>query len=286
MLDLKNVQKRYRPSSSAFADEFGQAITPYNSGCYRSILVHQIYKPKNFPELYQKVGGWFEDEMEKVFTSEIPKGMRLVRELDSKFEDNGVKFHGKKDFSILDHKDEIQEIIETKSVTSKNSRLKYIRKDEFNTGNMSQLVSYMIVEGVPKGRLVYGYVEQQENGDYIILESKTYHVDINDVGVITINGKVWNITAQNQVLHMTKTMEYLRNCEVGSRPRDAYKPFGSPCYFCPFKNTCEVFDRGDVSAEKFVEAAMLEAGTVEVRTPEINIYKPKKKSVDKVIKSK
>lgn len=269
---------KYYPSSSGFIDELGQVYTKYDSGCLRSILASQGLT-KTIPKFYKTLGDADEENFEKVIQSLNLKYQRekpIKRQLSET-----VQYSGRIDFEVETENGIV--IVEKKATVSTSVRLQCIRKSNYRSGNLAQLVSYLLHTELSFGTLRYDFYQQKEDGTLVSTEHRTYEVEIKEDGRIFVDGLPSPFSAEDQVRHMVVATEALDKNEVKQRPKDWMEHWTSPCRFCKFSGTCDKYDEGSISDEDFVTLAQDE---YELRTRieperEIKIQKYKQKKKEK-----
>lgn len=250
----------YRPKiyPSAGAFMFGDlVITEYDSACLRSILIkaHGIQGPE-IDEANAAVG----QTHEAFYARELAQFTKMAAEVPLKGEIDGIAYSGRADF-ITDH-GTFRVIHETKGTISKNTYKKVIKEGKYKINHLAQLVFYMIRFQIDRGKIVSGYYEQE---DYLFIQKdkREFKVVIQDSGEIYIDGSWTGYTVQDQLNHQIAQAEVLKNKTIWCRPDRAEDRFGSPCSYCPFKNTCIKYDTGVISTvDELVESARQETEAV------------------------
>lgn len=228
-------------------------VTKYNSGCLRSILIqsHGI-REGEIAELYQRCGSTAEEQHAADLTAQ---GTPFTREVVLKAQlSKNVEYSGRADFvcqvpgvgTVVD---------ECKGHTSKNTRRDVIRKGEYNLSYLAQLVSYMARLRTQMGRLVCGYYEEDAAGALIRQEERTFKVEIDDEGVILVDGTSSGYSVADLLAHQKAVVDVLENQTVGPRPDKADLKYGGPCSYCPFKAACDQYDVTGGTTEEFLAAA-------------------------------
>lgn len=268
------MKKKYSPSMAAF--QHGElTISPYSSGCMRHIWFSAHGVREDIPAIYLEVGATHEirqdqklSERDDVddYTLEVPlKGSILGAD--------GVEYSGRAD-AIVKYSDGTKEVQEFKSTISKTARREVIRKGNVKLNQLAQLVSYMIQEECENGRLVAGYYEL-DGEDFICTEEREFVVKINDEGLILVDGEPSGYRVQDQLAHMQKAAQIIKDDVIGERPLNWQQKWGGPCSFCPMKNTCDKIDQG-LSKEEALESAKQDIEQHTVHEPQINIHKRRK----------
>ena len=143
-------------------------------------------------------------------------------------------------------------LFELKSVSS-NSTWKLVKAGGYKLSNLAQCASYMVSRQLQNGFLVYSlyaYVDGLDLPD-IFLE-----ITIDDDGEISVNNKKTGFSVENIILdRQTKAMVLENDSVFPERP---VNPGGdkSPCVYCPFKSTCDKWDKKEISTtEEFLNSA-------------------------------
>lgn len=258
----------------------GVAVTEYSSGCFRQAFIGSKGIRTDIPETYARVGAAHEVRHE----AELKLDLSVVsfeREVPIKVPVPGhddIMYSGRADF-IVQHKAVGKVIHETKGTISKNTRLKVIRKGLIKVNQLAQLVSYMITEQTCYGELVAGYYEEDEQGQLVWQEGRTFKVKIDDEGTILVDGLPSGYTVYDQIAHRTESARVIVEEVVGDRPSGWENPYAGPCAWCTFKATCAKFDLGAMSTEEFLDSAKADVQLAELNKkpdPQPNKMKPKK----------
>ena len=242
---------KYYPSSSGFLVG-GLAVTKYNNGCLRSILIqsHGI-REEGIAQLHIDCGARHEETHEAELKVQ---GVPYVREMVIKAElKPGVEYSGRADFVCQESVGTV--VDECKGHTSKNTRRDVIRKGEYNVGYLAQLCSYMVRLRTQYGRLVCGYYEEDDLGRLHRQEERTFKVEIDDDGSILVDGASSGYGVADLLAHQTEAIRVLETQEIAARPDKAGLKFGGPCSFCPFKAACDSYDATGGSTEDFLALA-------------------------------
>ncbi len=279
--------KRLYPSSSAFMWH-ETVITEYDSGCLRSILLSAHGAKTAFPAIYQKVGAAHEEWYEETVLKTDPRIITYSREVPIKQAIEGVDgviYSGRMDV-LSAYAVGGAVIHETKGTISKNSRLNVIRKGKVKLNQLAQLVSYMIAKEITKGKLVVGYYEEDHEGNLRHQEGRDFKVEINDEGLILVDGEPSGYTVQDQIRHRIAAAKVLASNTVGARPDKWDQKWGGPCSNCHFATVCDNFDRGELNGtDEFIEAGRSAARDY-VPGPEPEPFKIRAPKAPKPIKAK
>lgn len=248
------MKKRLYPSSSAFM--WGDTVlTEYDSGCLRSILLRAHGAVTSIPKVFERVGAAHEDWYENVLKQD-PTLITFSREVVIKQPiegAEGVLYSGRMDV-LAAHKAGTV-IHETKGTISKNSRLSVIRKGLVKLNQLAQLVSYMIVKQVPRGKLVVGYYEEDEHGALVHQEGREFKVEIDDSGSILVDGTPSGYSVFDQIAHRQAAAKVLAGNVVAARPDKWDQKWGGPCGNCVFKSACDRYDQGQfATVEEYIDA--------------------------------
>jgi hypothetical protein len=228
-------------------------VTKYDGGCLRSILIRANgIKTGEIPELYQRCGAAAEDRHAAYLKGRSNQFLREVvlrAPLSSK-----VEYSGRADF-VVEIPNVGTVVDECKGHTSKDTRRSVIRNGEYNVGYLAQLVSYMVRLRTQKGRLICGYYEEDENGEFVCQEQRFFKVEIDDEGSIIVDEVSSGYCVADLLAHQRAAVRVLENQEVAQRPDKASLKFGGPCSLCPFKSACDAYDKVGGTTEELLQAA-------------------------------
>lgn len=215
-------------------------ITKYDSGCLRSILLRANgVSAGEIPELYARCGRAAEEQRALDLAA---NDISFVRELVIKTQlSPNVEYSGRADF-VCQVPDVGTVVDECKGHTSKDTRRSVIRNGEYNVSYLAQLVSYMVRLRTQRGRLVCGYYEEDEAGQLVRQEGRTFKVEIDDEGAILVDGVSSTYAVTDLLAHQRAAVRALETQAVGPRPDKANQKYGGPCSYCPFKAACELYD--------------------------------------------
>ncbi len=250
------MRKRIYPSSSAF--QWGDLVlTDYDSGCLRSILLRAHGADTPIPDIYAKVGAAHEEWYEGQLKAD-PRLITYAREVPVKFPIDGmeeVTYSGRIDV-LSTYLNVGQVIHETKGTISKNTRLSVIRKGQVKLNQLAQTVSYMIAKEILLAKLVVGYYEENEAGELVHQEGRTFKIRIADDGAILVDDTPSGFTVADQIRHRQSVAKVLSTNTIGARPDKADQKWGGPCTHCVFKDVCDKYDRGELTGgvDQFVDA--------------------------------
>lgn len=233
---------KIRPSSSGWA--FGRSIeAEYSSACLRYMLVAQKALFKDIDPVYAKIGAHHED----LYAQKLGDTLQH-REFVMKSEIMpGVEFSGRCDFITTDGT-----VHETKASFSKNFLYSVINKGSVKKSHLAQLVSYLIELKQTKGKIVAGYYEEAENGDYVQQGYREFDVEIDSEGRILVDGAASGYTVHNQMAFRLLAAETLSKQLIRDRPSNS-DGFISPCNYCPMARLCDKYDAGQITDTEYIE---------------------------------
>ena len=241
--------KRFYPSSAAFMQD-GAALTKYNSGCFRSILLksHDV-GAEDIPKVYMDAGAAAERAHEAdlnaaniLYTREVVIRQELAPD---------VVYSGRADFVLADGT-----VHEVKGHVSKSQRLDVIRKGIYNPSYLAQLVSYMIKLRVTEGALVCGYYERDGDiGPFVRQEQREFLVEIGGDGSVWVDSLETGHNVRSLLEHEREAARLLAADEVGARPARWNEKYGGPCAYCSFKLACDAYDMVQSPTSEFVAYA-------------------------------
>jgi hypothetical protein len=208
-----------------------------------------------------------------------PKVASYKREMVIKADiTDDVQYSGRCDFEVQYYK--VGTVIhETKSTVSRSTRDHVIRKGQVKLNHLAQLVSYLIQLKTTRGKIVCGYYELNEVGDYERVEAREFKVTIRDNGAIYIDGEHSGFNVEDQIAHALAAAKVLSEQRIWERPEGHDAKWKSPCTFCPFKKACDKYDAAEITTvSELVEAAREDVKGYVVKEPTVN--KRRKKNVD------
>jgi hypothetical protein len=134
-------------------------------------------------------------------------------------------------------------LFELKSVSSNNT-WKLVKDGGYKLANLAQAVNYMLARQLQKGYLVYSLYAYVAGID---LPDVFLEIDIDDDGSVLVNKKQTGYTLENIVLDRQAKASVLETDTV--YPERPINPGGdkSPCHYCPFKVTCDKFDKKEIT---------------------------------------
>lgn len=254
---------KFYPSSSAFM--VGDlVITKYDSGCLRSILIRANgIRTGAIPELYQRCGATAEVQHAADLKA---KGVTFIREMGLKAQlTPNVEYSGRADF-VCQVPNIGTVVDECKGHTSKDTRRSVIRNGEYNISYLAQLVSYMVRLRTQKGRLVCGYYEEDERGQLVRQEERTFKVEIDEDGAILVDGVSSTYSVTDLLAHQRAAARVLENQEIAPRPDKAAQKYGGPCSYCPFKAACDAHDLSPSTTDEFLALAQAAVDSLPPKT--------------------
>lgn len=251
---------RFYPSSSAFA--FGtQVQTEWSSGCVRNIYLDFKGLKQPFPIRNAEAGASYEAMVEDTL---IRAGYNFQREVPvQQTLRDGIVLSGRIDFILEGGK-----ILELKSCNSPSSKTKHLSKGLITTGNLAQVVTYMLSLRQSTGTLRYGEVKvDKKTGVPYIGREVPHHITLWETGRITINGNESVYTVQSLFRHRELVLDAILKDILPDRPYNESK-FNGPCARCPWNATCTSLDEGRITtAAQFVQHAKEHKNDDETRIP-------------------
>jgi hypothetical protein len=266
------------PSSSDFLKSNGQ-YAEYESKCLRHIIVTQKnpdLRKQSVSKLNQGVAEIDEARYRNVLASEFE---HIDVELPFKLENVGghesVVLPGRMDYVCYkDAEKTIKDlIVEKKSSISKNQKTK-INKKEMSPSQLAQLVLYMVIHKVSKGRLVrtyYGF----ENDLLSLKVGSEVRFDVElDGNTILVDGKIYEDASVTDLMRFYKVLaDGVALNRIPPRPLKTAK--NNVCDKCPFAQACDELDNGLMNSSKWLHITrqILQTVTPKQFKQEITHYK-------------
>lgn len=236
------------PSSAAF--KVGELVhTQYSSGCLRHLLLAAEGVKEPFAQEHSERGAINEQRYENAL---VAAGTDYEREVPFQIQiaDDAV-ISGRIDFVLAD-----QRIDELKSTESANVIRDVINNGKFKHANVAQLVVYLMAKGLTYGNLIYSaYKRDKKTKALVHVADRTYAVQLMANGDIYVDEAKFEFTAADVVNHLLSTAKVIRHRTIAPRPY-GHSSFDGPCKYCPFANTCGLYDEGILaSVEEFIDSA-------------------------------
>ena len=272
------MTKRLRvyPSSAAFM--WGRVVfTEYASGCLRRILLDANGVREPFNPIHSERGELNEDLFEEKLRERGEVTYQREKPFRESIPTTSCQLSGRIDFNIIYDDPAVpggkvvvpHELKSTESESQRKSRIQY---GKWGLNNVAQLVVYLLVEGVDRGVLQYTFFERTADGlvaakpiqrpRSIRKTEAAYDVRILGDSYVEVGGSKTQFTAFDVLDHVYWAAKVIEDDIVWERPANYDLKFGSPCTFCPFKNTCNKWDNGVLStASEFIEDARCELST-------------------------
>jgi hypothetical protein len=151
-------------------------------------------------------------------------------------------------------------VYELKSATSKNTYKQVFEGNKPKLSNLTQLVNYLIILKRQKGMLVYTYYgdmkEEIEPKDMIPVSDIFFEITFSEEGQVLVNGEdIYNLNVRDVYNHTLLAAQYLKEDKVYPHRPASVELGGNPCHYCPFKKTCEQYDRFKAGTKAFVNLA-------------------------------
>lgn len=158
------------------------------------------------------------------------RGLAYQKEVPFKIQTGeGVEVSGRCDYLLDD------EVVEVKSTTNRR-RISDAANGRPKVEHLAQLALYLGHFRKEKGRLIYNYFEEDEQGELVIQTQVTVYVTVEEDEVY-VNGKVTGHRASDLVDFVVGLSGYLERDELPPRAVNATSSFG-PCNYCPLKEIC------------------------------------------------
>lgn len=231
------------PSASGFVSGQG-VIAEYSSACPRYLVIAKGTRGPQIDSIYTELGLLHEDNHAVALGDDLAE-----REVPLKFEVTpGVWYSGRCDFITKSG-----EVHETKASISKNFKYSVINKGKYKVSHLAQLVSYLIHFKKTRGRIIAGFYKLSINSwgikTFTLDSSRVFVVDIDPTGRILVDLVDSGYGVVDQYKHTLLAAEVLVSEEIKPRPIN-HVDFNGPCFFCPLKNSCSSYDKGDISSEE------------------------------------
>lgn len=252
---------RHRLGGSAAAFQWGTlTYTNSKAGCLRAILLKSRgINERSIPEHYKIIG----ELNELRYLAEVAeKSQRdFTREMAVKAPLTGFDnftLSGRADF-VYHNETVVDEVIELKAVSSYAKQRDVIDVGNIPPENLAQLITYMSILNVCKGKLIYtrwknknlakstkDNLQSADKNDYEAIADRTFEVNVNDYGRIIIDHQPSKFTIYDVYSHQNSAAKAITEGVVKERPLGWEAKFGSPCSYCVFSKACDRFDSGDI----------------------------------------
>ena len=246
---------QYRGGNTFWMDNINE-IHGGEQGCLRKILLrhHGIEPGTDTSSRYIfKVGDWVEGIVQKEIEMESPE-MVLGDDVEVKEPiTEGTEFCGHEDL-VEYREDKPYRCIELKSCWSTNTLKKIFGEKKWKTGNMLQLMHYMLSFETVYGTLRYTsliFHTFTYKGDRIKVRTGDYYefqVEIKEDGFFYVDGVKTIYDAAGFIRAREAAADILDNNKVhDKRPLDC--DGWNSCNFCPFKSVCDIQEKWEDSEE-------------------------------------
>ncbi len=228
-------------------------ITQYASGCLRSILLGANGIRDTIDPKHAERGLQYENE----YAGQYPNLERekVIFHPISPYVD--TYYSSRCDF--YKPADDLAErrVVELKSSESRSVYSDVIKHGNYKINNLAQLVSYMVSLETPNGTLSYGYFERDKKDPKVLIKrsERVFDVKIGDDGSVHVDHQPTQFKAQDQLDHRHAACDVLNENLVWARPYNWNAGWDSPCRMCPFKKTCDKYDRSSMTTNEFIEDA-------------------------------
>lgn len=222
------------PSSLTWT-EGGANAASHNSHCWRYIKHTQSHQRSQIDPLYQLTGAVHEHfhlrDLEK-------SGLEFEREKSFQIQTEHFVVSGRMDFRLTDSVDECK------------SSLKPIYfKDLPKVDHTYQLAFYMAQEQVQRGRLVYGRIQENQEGLLVRTQLETVDISIDDGGEVLAGAAYTGFNVDSLMSSAVGLAAALTSDEMPDRPIP--RGFMGPCKYCPLAATCDKYDAGEIGQDEF-----------------------------------
>lgn len=239
------VPYKIYPSGSGF--KIGNDhITDYNSGCFRYLAITKNMIRKTLDPKYEVLGKVHEAHHKDRL---ISQGLFEAEEIPVRVDLGEAVLSGRCDFLTVNGG-----IDETKASISKSFQYQVINKGNYKIGHLAQLVAYLVHFNRQHGRIICGFYTETDNG-FVLKKERIFEVSFDTTGRILVDGHFSGYHAKDQHAHSLMAAKVVASGEIVGRPMN-YFEFTGPCHFCPLKNLCKEYDRGNITQGALTDEAL------------------------------
>lgn len=224
---------RISPSSLTWT-EGGANAASHNSHCWRFIK-HTQDKRSQIDPLYQLSGAVHEHFHQRELEAQ---GVSFEREKAFQIETDSFTISGRMDFRLPSSVDEC-----------KSSLKPIYTKDLPKVDHTYQLAFYMVQEQVQRGRLVYGRIQENQEGLLVRTQLETVDISITDGGDVLAGAAYTGFNVDSLMSSAAGVAAALSSEVMPDRPIP--RGFMGPCKYCPLAATCDKYDAGEIGQDEF-----------------------------------
>ena len=250
-------KNRLSPSKAAFTS-MGLSETNYEKSCYRYTAWERRYeKDSEIDPLYIAMGAIDEAR----FAAKLTRaGLPFTREQDlaTPIAGSQVVIRGRYDFKVTGP-DGVY-FVEKKSTLSKNRLRDIIVKGVVDPHHLAQLITYMVIDKVPRGVVSVTYWQWDDQIDGLVVgNEREFQVFITPGGDIEVDGQIY-------LRHVRSLQAWFKTAAKGMEDADTVLPsrpkpgqaWSSPCRYCPLKDVCDQYDKTQNVAQFWQESKQIE----------------------------
>lgn len=214
----------------------------YESSCARYVTWERRFeKDANVHDMYKSIG----DIDEARYAAKLVQdGVQFVREQEFTYPigNTSITIEGRYDFKITDSFGDL--LVEKKSITSANRAREIITKGNIDQKHLAQLVSYMAIHKILRGRLAYSFWKWAEDLDGFVVDAdRSYEVEISPAGAISIDGQAFPRHVRDVQKWYRMVADALEQAEAKLPDRPLTKAgWQNPCKNCPLAVSCDKYD--------------------------------------------
>lgn len=242
-------KRRLSPSKATWC--VGNKVdTNYESSCARYVTWERRFEKESaVHDMYKSIG----DIDEARYAAKLAStGTPFVREQEFTYPIAGstVTIEGRYDFKITDQLGAI--MVEKKSITSANRARTIITQGKIDEKQLAQLVTYMAIHKIPRGRLVSTFWKWSDDLDAFAVDSeRTFEVEITNTGSIMLDSQPYPRHVRDLQSWFRIVSQGMDNADTELPDRPLAKPgWQNPCAKCPLSVSCDAYDR-DKNATAF-----------------------------------
>jgi hypothetical protein len=220
-----------------------KADTMYESSCPRYVVWERRFeKDATIDPMYKSIGDIDEARYASKLTfNQVP----FVREQEfvHPIAGTSVTIEGRYDFKLDTPDGPV--IVEKKSITSANRAREIIDKGNIDEKQLAQLVTYMAVHKVTKGRLVSTFWKWGDDLDsYVVAGEREFSVMVTPSGEISVDGLPYHRHLRSLQKWFQITAKGMDESDRLLPSRPLSKPgWQNPCTKCPLSAACDTYDR-------------------------------------------
>lgn len=250
-------KKRLSPSKAAWTS-MNLSETTFEKSCFRYVTWERRYeKESDIDPLYIAMGAIDEARYAAKLTR---AGLPFTREQDLATPISGsqIVIEGRYDFKVTGP-DGVY-FVEKKSTLSKGRLKDIIVKGVVDPHHLAQLVTYMVIDKVPRGVVSVTYWQWDDQIDGLVVgNEREFQVFITPGGDIEVDGQPYHRHVRSLQAWFKTAAKGMEDADkaLPSRPKPS-QGWQNPCRFCPLKDVCDQYDRTQNVAQFWQDSKQIE----------------------------